>query len=163
MIDALKKIIGEVAPTLATALGGPLAGAAVAAIAKALGTSEDDLPSKVESMTAADLIAIKRADQEFALKMQEMVNALAIKQIDADMGLDKAVTDRWVSDNQASMLAQNIRPVTLMVLVGLTAVVVINDMSGIKLSEGLMRELFLLDTVCISAYFGLRSYEKVKK
>lgn len=41
MIDKLKDILVGVAPTVATALGGPLAGAAVKAIADKLGLPED--------------------------------------------------------------------------------------------------------------------------
>lgn len=164
MFDELKKIIGSVAPALATALGGPAAGLAVAAIKKALDVKDDEeLAAKVPDMSATDLLAIKKADQEFALEMQKLAMALETKQIEADMSLDKAVTDRWTSDNVSSALAQNIRPLTLLAVVGVTVSVVINDMSGIKLSEGLMRELFTLDTIIISAYFGLRSFEKVKK
>lgn len=164
MLDALKKIIADVAPALATALGSPAAGLAVSAIMKAVGvSSEDELAEKVENLSAADLLAIKKADLEFKLEMEKLMAALEMKRLDADMGLDKAVTERWVSDNASSALAQNIRPLTLLGVVGVTIAVVINDMTGIKLSEGLMRELFMLDTIIISAYFGLRSFEKVKK
>jgi hypothetical protein len=39
--DAIKNIIGAVAPTLGTALGGPLGGAAASAIAGVLGCDTD--------------------------------------------------------------------------------------------------------------------------
>ena len=164
MLDTLKKIIADVAPALATALGSPAAGLAVSAIMKAVGVSnEEELAAKVDNMSAADLLAIKKADLEFKLEMEKLAAALDMKRLDADMGLDKAVTERWTSDNAASALAQNIRPLTLLAVVGVTVAVVINDMAGIKLSESLMRELFTLDTIIITAYFGLRSFEKAKK
>ena len=40
--DSIKQIIGAVAPTMATALGGPLAGTAATAIANALGCKTDE-------------------------------------------------------------------------------------------------------------------------
>lgn len=161
-MQGLIELISSVAPALATALGGPAAGLAVSAIAKALGVKDDEVEAKVATMSATDLLAIKKADQEFALEMEKLSAALAMKQADADMSLDKAVTDRWVSDNAASVLAQNVRPLTLLAMVGVTVAAVINDMSGIHLSDGIMRELFMLDTVIIGAYFGLRSFEKIR-
>ena len=71
-----KRIVGTVAPTIATALGGPLAGLAVKAIGGALGlgdgASEGDIAAKLAGATPADLLALKKADQEFAIKMGEI-------------------------------------------------------------------------------------------
>lgn len=71
-----KSVVGTVAPTIATALGGPLAGLAVKAIGGALGmgdgATEADIQTKLAGATPADLLALKRADQEFALRMREL-------------------------------------------------------------------------------------------
>ena len=68
--------IAKVAPTLATALGGPFGGIAGAALKQALGlpeTSTDaELASKVENATAADILAMKQADYEFKVKLEEL-------------------------------------------------------------------------------------------
>lgn len=71
-----RKVVGTVAPTIATALGGPLAGLAVKAIGGALGlgegASEAEVAAKIAGATPADLLALKKADQEFALEMQRL-------------------------------------------------------------------------------------------
>lgn len=71
-----KRVVGTVAPTIATALGGPLAGLAVKAIGGALGlgegASEAEIEAKIAGATPADLLALKKADQDFAVKMREL-------------------------------------------------------------------------------------------
>jgi len=71
----IKRAIAGAAPKLAHALGGPLAGAAVGALSKAIfGTedvSEGDLEAALVSATPEQLLAIKRADQEFQIALRE--------------------------------------------------------------------------------------------
>jgi hypothetical protein len=63
--DAAKKIISALAPTLATALGGPLAGAATAQIVKSLGGSEESAEAAIVSADPQTLIQLKQADADF--------------------------------------------------------------------------------------------------
>lgn len=71
-----KSIIGTVAPTIATALGGPMAGAAV----KFLGSqflgdenaSEEKVADFVRQANPETLMQIKQADQEFAIQMERL-------------------------------------------------------------------------------------------
>lgn len=70
-----KKLVGTVAPALATALGGPLAGMAVQALGGALGISEpteDNVAAKLAGATPADLLALKQADQQFQKDMKAL-------------------------------------------------------------------------------------------
>jgi hypothetical protein len=60
-------ILATVAPTLATALGGPLAGMAVTAAASALGLSDATQESVANALAGAkpsDLLALKQADYD---------------------------------------------------------------------------------------------------
>ena len=61
----------QIAPTIATALGGPLAGLAVSAIAKAVGVDEDKVTDLISSnkMTPEQIAQVKIAEIE--LKKQE--------------------------------------------------------------------------------------------
>jgi hypothetical protein len=61
----------QIAPTIATALGGPLAGMAVSAIAKAVGVDEDKVQDLISSnkMTPEQIAQVKIAEIE--LKKQE--------------------------------------------------------------------------------------------
>lgn len=73
-------LIKTVAPWLGTAIGGPLGGMAVEAVATALGLSEktsDAVKSALAGVTPEQMLALKKADQDFALQMQ----ALGFKQI----------------------------------------------------------------------------------
>jgi hypothetical protein len=73
-------IIKTVAPWIGTALGGPLGGLAVEAAANALGVSDkttDALKAAIGGATPEQMLALKQADQAFALQMQ----ALGFKQI----------------------------------------------------------------------------------
>ncbi|GAA5785266.1 hypothetical protein [Chitiniphilus shinanonensis] len=84
-----KQIVGTVAPWLGTALGGPLGGLAVSAVADALGLSdktEDAIRQALGGATPEQMLAIKAADQQFATRMQELgfANQQALAKIAAD-------------------------------------------------------------------------------
>lgn len=71
----LKKIIGAVAPTLAKAIGGPLAGTAIGEIAKKVlgkeNVSEEEVAKALVSATPEQIIKLKELDQAFAKQMAE--------------------------------------------------------------------------------------------
>jgi hypothetical protein len=71
-----KDIIGAVAPTLATALGGPLAGVAVSALSdKLLGKGDgtaDEVGAAIVAGGPDALAKIKAADQAFAVQMRQL-------------------------------------------------------------------------------------------
>jgi hypothetical protein len=68
-------ILKTVAPWIGTALGGPLGGLAVEAATSALGLSDKTtgaLKAALGGATAEQMLALKKADQDFAVKMQEL-------------------------------------------------------------------------------------------
>lgn len=71
-----KSIVKAVAPTIATALGGPFAGLGVKALSEALlGNSDGTEDQVAEAVLAANpeqLLSIKQADQAFATRMKEL-------------------------------------------------------------------------------------------
>lgn len=70
-----QSLIKTVAPWLGTALGGPLGGMAVGAIADALGINEkttDAVKQAISGATPEQMLALKAADQNFAMTMQKM-------------------------------------------------------------------------------------------
>ncbi len=84
MNENWKNIIGSIAPTLATALGGPLAGAAVGSIASALGVkpSQGSIAAIAGSLSTDQILALKKMEEDFALKAQEL--GLDLARINAD-------------------------------------------------------------------------------
>jgi hypothetical protein len=81
----LKKAVAKTAPKIAEQLGGPLAGAAISAIARAIfgsdGASEEDLADALERPSADQLIALKRAENDFKLAIRSA--ALEEARVDA--------------------------------------------------------------------------------
>lgn len=71
-----KNLVRTVAPVLASALGSPLAGMAVSAISTAILGRPDGTEAEVEtamfSATPDQLLALKKANHEFALRMKEL-------------------------------------------------------------------------------------------
>jgi hypothetical protein len=70
-----KALVGTVAPWIGTALTGPLGGAAVGALANALGLSdktEASIKQALAGVSPEQMLALKNADQAFAVKMQEL-------------------------------------------------------------------------------------------
>lgn len=67
-----KQLVGSVAPTIATALGGPLAGMATKALATALGCDDAEVEEVLQNATPEQLVVLKQADQEFKLRMKEL-------------------------------------------------------------------------------------------
>ncbi|WP_273430449.1 hypothetical protein [Chitinibacter tainanensis] len=69
-----KKTIGAIAPTIGTALGGPLGGLAGAALASVLGVENDpeQIGAAVANATPEQLLAIRQADNQFKLQMAEL-------------------------------------------------------------------------------------------
>ena len=75
-METLLNLVKTVAPPIATAVGGPLAGMATKMISEALlgkpdGT-EAELVEAAAKATPEQLLALKKAEQDFAIKMREL-------------------------------------------------------------------------------------------
>ena len=71
----ISQVLKVVSPWLASAIAGPFGGMAVTAIADALGLSEKteaSIKSALSGVTPEQMLALKNADQAFALKMKEL-------------------------------------------------------------------------------------------
>lgn len=84
--DAIKGLIGDLAPTLGAALGGPVGGAAATMLADVLGC--DPTPQKIEKAlqqaTPEQLAEIKKAELDFEVRMKELeVDVFALETKDA--------------------------------------------------------------------------------
>ncbi len=81
-----KKTLSAIAPTLATALGGPFAGAATKFIAGKFLGNENSESSEVESFilgaSPEQLVKIKNSDNEFKLQMEKL--GVDVFRIEAD-------------------------------------------------------------------------------
>ena len=75
-MDKLLDLVRTVAPSIASAVGGPLAGMATKAISEALlgkpDGSEAELVQAAAMATPEQLLALKRAEQSFEVQMREL-------------------------------------------------------------------------------------------
>jgi len=78
-MDLLKQfgpLLGQIAPTIATALGGPLAGIAVKTLSSVLlgheGGTEEDISAAMASASPDQLAALKKIDADFKAHMKEL-------------------------------------------------------------------------------------------
>ena len=75
-------------------------------------------------------------------------------------------TERWKSDmGSDSWLSKNVRPLVLLFLIVSTIVMIFIDAGAIKFNvqENWVDLLQIVLITVISAYFGGRSFEKIKK
>jgi hypothetical protein len=155
-MDWLKSI----APTLATAMGGPLAGMAVEAISKAIGVDPGEVQNSINSgkLTADQVASIQQAE-------------IAIKARAQEMGLDfekLAVADR-TSARQMQISTQSYVPPTLSIMIVLAWAIVqwflLTHIIDSSMRELIARVLGTLDgalMLVLSFYFGSSAGSQAK-
>jgi hypothetical protein len=76
LLNELGPLLGQIAPTIATALGGPLAGMAVKTLSNVLlgheNGSEDEVNAALQAATPDQLAALKKIDADFKAHMKEL-------------------------------------------------------------------------------------------
>tara|TARA_R110000744_G_scaffold133606_1_gene242084 strand:+ start:8993 stop:9391 length:399 start_codon:yes stop_codon:yes gene_type:complete len=106
-----------------------------------------------------DLITSKEEKLAAELKIKELIANYEVE-------VEKTITDRWKADMASdSWLSKNVRPLVLVFLVVSTVLMIFIDAGTINfIVEAKWTDLLqiVLITV-IGAYFGGRSFEKIKK
>lgn len=153
-MDWLAKLV----PTIATCLGGPLAGLAVTAVSKALGIDEDKVQDVIDSgkLSADQISNLKQAEIELQRQAQEL--GLNFEQL--------AVQDR-ASARDLQKETKSLIPPILSILVTLGFFGILGGlMSGkIATSDALMLMLGSLGTAwtgIIAFYFGSSASSQAK-
>jgi hypothetical protein len=97
-----RDVVGAVAPTIATALGGPLAGAAVKTLSNVLlgheNGSESDLAAAIGTASPDTLAQIKKAESDFQIRMRELeidVDRIAAADRDSARKRESSTGDFW--------------------------------------------------------------------
>ena len=99
LLKNMKNIIGAVAPTIGTALGGPMGSMAANMVADALGC--EPTPKKIEAAVQAatpeQLAELKKIDKDFEVRMKELdVDLYALETADIQDARGKFSKD-WTS------------------------------------------------------------------
>lgn len=145
MMDKLVDILKSAAPALATAVAGPMGGAAIAAIADKLG-----VPATIAAVTST-----LESNPELAVKLREIdTKAFEVEQVN--------VTERWKADmGSDSWLSKNIRPMTLIYILSAYLLFALMSAFGLSVNETYVTLLGQWGQIVMLAYFGGRTLEKV--
>jgi hypothetical protein len=160
--SAAKDILAVVAPTIGSALGGPLGGIAARTLATLLlgnsGASDAQIANAITAATPDQLLEIKKAEIQFQQRMREL-----------DIDLERiAMQDR---DSARKMqIATNSWTPTILSSIIVTAWVVIQfylltHVVEIEMREIIMRTLGTLDAalgLVLAFYFGSSSSSRTK-
>jgi len=104
-------------------------------------------------------ILTKEEKAAFEMEMEKIF-------IEAEAEVQRNVTERWRSDMASdSWLSKNVRPLVLIFLVACTMVLIFIDAGAIdfKVEDKWVGLLEVILITVIGAYFGGRSFEKIKK
>jgi hypothetical protein len=145
MNDLLAGLLKNVAPTLATAVAGPLGGAAVSAIASKLGVGET-VEEVTKALTANPAAAQKLQELELEFYKTEQNN----------------LTDRLKADMASdSWLSKNIRPMVLVFLLVAYSGFAIASIFEYETRGAYVELLGQWGMLVMSFYFGGRTMEKI--
>ena len=144
-MNELFNILKGIAPTLATAVAGPLGGAAVTALANKFGVS-DSIDAVAKAIVGDPQAAQKLAEMELEYYKIEQNNLT--ERLKADMG-----SDSWLS--------KNIRPATLIFLLLAYSGFAVASIFGWETRGAYVELLGQWGMLVMSFYFGGRTMEKI--
>jgi hypothetical protein len=151
-MNDLLNLLKGVAPTLATAVAGPLGGMAITALASKFGVSDSvDAVAKAIS-----------GDPQAAQKIAEMELEFAKLAADAMKNEDNNVSTRWSADMSSdSWLSKNIRPMSLVAIFIGYFLFAMMSAFGLNANEAYVTLLGQWGMLIMGAYFGGRTVEKL--
>jgi hypothetical protein len=151
-MNDLLNLLKGVAPTLATAVAGPLGGMAVSALASKFGVSD-----------SVDAVAKAIAgDPQAAQKIAETELEFAKLAADAMKNEDNNVSTRWNADMASdSWLSKNIRPMSLVAIFAGYFLFAMMSAFGLNANEAYVTLLGQWGMLIMGAYFGGRTVEKL--
>jgi len=142
--------LAQIAPSIATALGGPLAGLAVTAISKALGIDEKDVQKTIETgkLSAEQMMSLKQAEIELQAKAQEL-----------GLNFETLTTQDRKSARDMQMATKSLVPAILafVVTIGFFGILIGLMTDNVTKSDALLLMLGSLGTAwtaIISFYYG---------
>jgi hypothetical protein len=127
-------------------------------LTKIFGGAAGDVADKVAGI-ADQFIQTKDEKAKFEMEMEKLF-------ISAEEAIQKNVTERWSHDMTSdSWLSKNVRPMVLIFLVVCTVLMIFIDAGSINfvVEEKWTSLLEIVLITVIGAYFGGRSFEKIKK
>ena len=123
-MESILNLVRTVAPSIASAVGGPLAGSAVRTISEVLLGKPDGTEAELEEAAAKatpeQLLALKKAEQEFTVRMRELdIDLERIANNDRDSARDREVkTKDWMPRALAIVIVGGFMLTVFLVLMG---------------------------------------------
>ena len=116
----------------------------------------DPIPSN-----QADFVALVTARPDYKNRKTREKSSL----LNYEQNIQQEVTKRWEADMNGNWLTKSIRPLTLAFLMIVLTVFTLVDFGyvNISISESWIDLWQILAITCFGAYFGGRSFEKIKK
>ena len=127
-------------------------------LAKIFGAAGGGIAEKISNIVAKHTFS-KEDQARFEKEMTEVF-------ISAESEMQKNVTARWEADaNSDSWLSKNVRPMVLIFLVVSSVLMVFIDAGWIEFEISQSNQALLTTslTVTLGAYFGGRSFEKIRR
>jgi|APGre2960657505_1045072.scaffolds.fasta_scaffold15568_2 hypothetical protein len=148
LLKTAKSILGTIAPTLASALGGPLAGMAVKSIADVLGLSNDkpeEVYNEIINANPETLLKLKELETNFKIQMKKLeVDVLSLENNDRDSARNREINTK---DNTNKYLAYIVITLYCVIQLGLV-------FSGIDIPSE-MREIIIRAFGTLDAIIGM--------
>ena len=159
----LRQLIGTVAPTLGTALGGPLGGIAGKMVQDALGVDSEDAAIKMLESDPDALLKIKESERAFETRMEELgIDLERVHQMDRDSARQRQVA---TSDKTPQILAY-VYTLGFFSVMGIQFFIVIQgvqvDPNALRLLDTSMGILFAMMIASKDFFFGSSSGSKAK-
>lgn len=123
-MESILNLVRTVAPSIASAVGGPLAGMAVRTISEVLLGKPDGTEAELEEAAAKatpeQLLALKKAEQEFTVRMRELdIDLERIGNSDRDSARNREVqTKDWMPRVLAFVVVGGFMLTVFLVLMG---------------------------------------------
>lgn len=149
LLQTVKSILGTVAPTLAAALGGPLAGMAVKSITDVLGlssnTPEKEVYNEIINANPETLFKLKELETTFKIQMKQLeIDVLSLENNDRSSARNREIN---VKDNTNKYLAYIVITLYCVIQLGLV-------FSGIEIPSE-MREIIIRAFGTLDAIIGM--------
>jgi hypothetical protein len=162
LLKTAKEILSTVAPTVATALGGPLGGVAVKSLINILGldpaTPEKEVLEKVTNADPEMLFKFKQLEQDFALQMKKLqVNVQELNNANLDSARNREIQ---LKDNTNKYLAYIVTGLYIAIQLWLVSGHILPQ----EMREIVMRALGTLDAIIamVFGYYYGSSIDKTK-
>lgn len=161
-MNSLKKLVGTIAPFIASLLGSPFAAAGIKLLSNALlgkdNASEEEINKAIAVATPEQLIELKRIDADYKIKMQELgIDEEKIAALDRDSARQREIQ---VKDNVPALLSVLVTLGFFGVLLTMIFYPIQSDAKDVL--DVMLGALGTAWISCISYYFGSSYGSKLK-